>query len=159
MIHLTLKNKNLLAFGIVLLAAFSVASYTLGAITGPKYNFYNPEGDAIPYGAVDSLVRSQFMDRDFSKEGRDTVERYFPDTHWHYSIHQLGDKQYVALVIDNTDGYFQFIKPHEGRFQSSNGDTSLLQDIGCLDSEQMLVSTKDSAEMAIDRWKKIYNRK
>jgi len=75
MTHLTPKNKNLLALGLLLLAAFSVASYALGAITGPKYTFYNGEGEVIPYRAVDSLVRGQFVE--LNKEGRDTLTKYF----------------------------------------------------------------------------------
>lgn len=58
-----------------MILAFSVASYTLGAITGPKYKFYDGEGNVIPYHAVDSLVRAQFVHE--SKEGRDTIGKYF----------------------------------------------------------------------------------
>jgi hypothetical protein len=42
------------------------------------HKFYDGEGNAIPYRAVDSLVRSQFI----VSEGamRDTIGRYFPCT-------------------------------------------------------------------------------
>lgn len=75
MIHLTPHEKNLTAVVISIVLAFSVGSYTLGAITGPKYTFYNSEGEAIPYRAVDSLVRLQFLN--LSKEGGDTINKYF----------------------------------------------------------------------------------
>ncbi len=75
MIHLTPKDKNILAFVIPIVLAFSAAGYTLGAITGPKYTFYDGEGNTIPYHAVDSLVRLQYLD--LSKEGGDTVNKYF----------------------------------------------------------------------------------
>lgn len=157
--HLTSKEKNLSAFWIAMVLAFAVAGYTLGAITGPKYPFYDGEGNTMPYRAVDSLVHSQFMDKDFSKAGRDTVYKYFPSG-WRGIISERqtweGTPQYVALIINDSLQDYTFIKPHEGRF---GGDTSLLQVLSCLDAYQVTVSTKDSAEMAIDRWKKIYNRK
>ncbi len=75
MIHLTPRDKGLLAISVVMVVAFSLAGYTLGAITGPKYTFYDGEGNTIPYHAVDSLVRLQYLD--LSKEGGDTVNKYF----------------------------------------------------------------------------------
>jgi len=42
-----------------------------------QFTFYNGEGEVLPYRAVDSLVHSQFMDRDFSKAGKDTLTKYF----------------------------------------------------------------------------------
>lgn len=75
MIHLTPKDKNIIAIGIVIVLAFSCAAYTLGAISGPKYTFYDGEGNTIPYRAVDSLVRLQFLN--LSKEGGDTITKYF----------------------------------------------------------------------------------
>lgn len=69
------RDKNLIAMGIAMILAFSVAAYCLGAITGPKYIFYDGEGNIIPYRAVDSLVRAQFGDE--GKAGRDTISKYF----------------------------------------------------------------------------------
>jgi len=40
-----------------------------------RYTFYNGEGEVIPYRAVDSLVRGQFME--LNKEGKDTLTKYF----------------------------------------------------------------------------------
>lgn len=39
------------------------------------YTFYDGEGNTIPYHAVDSLVRLQYLN--LSKEGGDTVNKYF----------------------------------------------------------------------------------
>jgi hypothetical protein len=75
MTHLTPRDKGLLAISAVMVVAFSVAAYTLGAITGPKHVFYDGEGNTIPYAAVDSLVRAQFVQE--SKEGKDTISKYF----------------------------------------------------------------------------------
>lgn len=58
-----------------------VAIGICGFITGAsydrihRYTFYNGEGDVIPYRAVDSLVRAQFVD--LNKAGRDTLTKYF----------------------------------------------------------------------------------
>lgn len=75
MMHLTPHNRNLATFGVALILVFSAAAYTLGAITGPKYPFYDGEGNVIPYRAVDSLVRAQFVHE--SMVGRDTISKYF----------------------------------------------------------------------------------
>lgn len=75
MIHLTPHTRNLATFGLALLLVFSAAAYTLGAITGPKYTFYDGEGNVIPYHAVDSLVRSQFVHE--TAAGKDTISKYF----------------------------------------------------------------------------------
>lgn len=154
---MTNHRHNLIAIGTVMIFTFSVAAYCLGAITGPKYPFYDGEGNIIPYRAVDSLVRSQFMGRSFSKAGRDTVEKYFPITtgKWHGVVLCYDNRKYTALVVEDSTNAFEFVKPYEGRFQGDNGDTSLLQVLSCLDP--LYVSTKDSAQIAIDRWNKIYN--
>lgn len=155
MTHLTPHTRNLAAFGLALILSFSVAAYTLGVITGPKYPFYDGEGEIIPYRAVDSLVRSQFVHE--SKEGRDTVAVYFPVNNgpWHGTILYFDDQKYTAIMIRDSTNDFEFVMPYKGRFQSTDGDTSLLQVLSCTDP--LWVSTKDSAQIAIDRWNKIYN--
>lgn len=75
MTHLTPRQRNIIPVVALMLLVFSAAAYTLGAITGPKYPFYDVEGNAIPYHAVDSLVRSQFVHE--TSAGRDTISKYF----------------------------------------------------------------------------------
>lgn len=157
MTHLTPRQRNIIPVVVLMLLIFSAAAYTLGAITGPKYTFYDGEGEIIPYRAVDSLVRGQFMERSFSKAGRDTVAAYFPVKNgpWHGTILYFDDQKYTAIMIRDSTNDFEFVMPHKGRFQSTDGDTSLLQVLSCTDP--LWVSTKDSAQIAIDRWNKIYN--
>jgi hypothetical protein len=59
----------------------SVASLFLSAACGfsmarlTPHQFYDGEGNTLPYRAVDSLVRSQYVN--ISKPGADTVNKYF----------------------------------------------------------------------------------
>jgi hypothetical protein len=118
------------------------------------YKFYDGEGNTVPYRAVDSLVHSRFMDKDFSKAGRDTLSKYFPHDKWQSFILSYDGQNYTALIIEDSTNQYFFIKPVEGRFHSNDGDTSLFQVMNY--PEPLYVSTKDSAQMAIDRWNKIF---
>lgn len=75
MTHLTPRQRNIIPVVVLMLLVFSAAAYTLGVITGPKYPFYDGDGNVIPYHAVDSLVRAQFVHE--SAAGRDTISKYF----------------------------------------------------------------------------------
>lgn len=90
-----------------------VLAFTMGFSCAKldSYKFYDGEGEIIPYRAVDSLVRSQFMERSFSKAGRDTVAAYFPVSRVQINIcHASAGKYMVAPVKDSCLSLIGFMK-------------------------------------------------
>jgi hypothetical protein len=62
---------------IIVIMLFAAAVAGMGAISifHQPYVFYSGEGEVIPYRAIDSLVRSQYVNP--SQAGADTINKYF----------------------------------------------------------------------------------
>lgn len=77
------KLVNFTRLWIIAIIGASITSGVIGFSGARLYdiknstNFYDGEGNTIPYHAVDSLVQSQFIGRDFTIAGRDTIRKYF----------------------------------------------------------------------------------
>jgi hypothetical protein len=75
-----LKSNNMKPKSVILIIMLSAACVvgmgTISIIRQP-YRFYNGEGNELPYHAVDSLVRSQFVR--VSPAATDTIAKYFGD--------------------------------------------------------------------------------
>jgi hypothetical protein len=72
---MTLNENKIITMCGSLAVALALATYVLGILSADRYTFYDGEGNAIPYHAVDSLVRSYFVHQ--SNAGRDTIIKYF----------------------------------------------------------------------------------
>lgn len=93
-----MKPKSVIIV-IMLFAACAVGMGTVAICHQPKV-FYNAEGEPIPYHAIDSLIRSQYVI--LSPKGADTVNKYF-DT----PPIDLPEEMRLIQSVDNLKGYWK----------------------------------------------------
>lgn len=93
-----MKPKSVII--VIMLFAACVAGMGAVSIFQQPHVFYSGEGEPIPYQAVDSLVRSTFVN--LSKAGNDTLAAYF-DT----PAVDLPEECRLIKSTDNLKGYWQ----------------------------------------------------
>lgn len=92
-----MKPKSVII--VIMLFAACVAGMGAVSIFHQPHVFYSGEGEPIPYHAVDSLVRSTFVN--LSKSGNDTLAVYF-DT----PAVDLPEEYRSIMPTDNLTGYW-----------------------------------------------------
>lgn len=101
-----MKSKSV----IIVIMLFAACVVGMGAVSifHQPYVFYVGEGEIIPYQAVDSLVKAQFVH--ISPAGVDTINKYFGDEPPIYNVPEKVDllKEYRLIKpTDTLKGYWQ----------------------------------------------------